>query len=630
MDMRILRILRTCLALTAPLLLGSQLVASAQMAKKPVNSEADLPRYTYALTGSASQLFQSDAATFGAFASKVLADVNATLDGYDIKDHATLRALLGEKLQILALAGKNQDALALVPQIRDDEDKPDAKLTSNLRVEAVLKARIETGQSSGDAFTTAFKKDFAAAVNALPYNVAGTSIKEAKEGVELFTPAQVQGVVQSRIDPAVAKTQSVDGPTAADLIRYRYASDVLYPTRTPALAVLTAYLDKNAAAKKPDIWAAREVSLAGVAGLTPVVVGIWDGGSDLSLFPGQTFTDPHPTQYDAHGLAFDLHGFQTHGYLYPIDQEQLAQYPSMIGYLQGFSDLQANIDSPQATALKAKIAGLTPAQSAQFFEALDFYGGTYGHGTHVAGIAARDNPAARLLVARITYNYKTIPPPPTDADVNRGNDDNVKVVDYFKAHNVRVVNMSFGESARDYEAALEANGLGKDAATRKQMAQRWYELDKQSFLDVMKSAPNILFVVAAGNADSDATFGDYIPSSLALPNVLTVGAVDQAGDAASFTSYGPTVKVYADGYQVVSYLPRGFKVAFDGTSMATPNVANLAAKLIAIDPSLTPEQTVDLIVKGSTPSSDGKRQLINPKASIELLRSQQAQRKRAS
>jgi subtilisin family serine protease len=428
----------------------------------------------------------------------------------------------------------------------------------------------------------------------------------------------------------VAKTQSVDGPTAADLIRYRYASDVLYPTRTPALAVLTAYLDKNVAAKKPDIWAARDVSLAGVAGLTPVVVGIWDGGSDLSLFPNQTFTDPHPTQYDAHGLAFDLHGFQTHGYLYPIDQEQLAQYPSMIGYLQGFSDLQANIDSPQATALKAKIAGLTPAQSAQFFEALDFYGGTYGHGTHVAGIAARDNPAARLLVARITYNYKTIPPPPTDADVNRVNDDNVKVVDYFKAHNVRVVNMSFGESARDYEAALEANGLGKDAATRKQMAQRWYELDKQSFLDVMKSAPNILFVVAAGNADSDATFGDYIPSSLALPNVLTVGAVDQAGDAASFTSYGPTVKVYADGYQVVSYLPRGFKVAFDGTSMATPNVANLAAKLIAIDPSLTPEQTVYLIVKGSTPSSDGKRQLINPKASIELLRSQQAQRKRAS
>ena len=599
------------------------------MAKKPVNSEADLPRYTYAMTGTASQLFQSDPATFGAFASKVLADVNATLDGYDIKDKATLRTLLNEKLEILALQGKNQDALALVPQTRDVEDKPDAKLTSNLRIEAILKARLSTGQTSGDAFAAAFKKNFEAAVNALPYPVAGTSIKEAKESAEIFAPTLAQGAVQTRIDPAVAKTQSVDGDLAAALIRYRYASDVLYPTRTPALAVMTAYLDKNAAAKKPDIWAARDVSLAGVQGLTPVVVGIWDGGSDLSLFPNQTFTDPHP-QYDPHGLAFDLHGFPTHGYLYPIDQEQLAQYPSMIGYLQGFSDLQANIDSPQATALKQKIAGLTPAQSAQFFEALDFYGGTYGHGTHVAGIAARDNPAAQLLVARITYNYKTIPPPPTDADVNRGNDDNVKIVNYFKAHNVRVVNMSFGESARDYESALEANGLGKDAATRKQMAQRWYELDKQSFIDVMKSAPNILFVVAAGNADSDATFGDYIPSSLALPNVLTVGAVDQAGDAASFTSYGPTVKVYADGYQVVSYLPRGFKVAFDGTSMATPNVANLAAKLIAIDPALTPEQTIDLIVKGSTPSSDGKRQLINPKASIELLRYQQAQKKRAS
>jgi subtilisin family serine protease len=55
--------------------------------------------------------------------------------------------------------------------------------------------------------------------------------------------------------------------------------------------------------------------------------------------------------------------------------------------------------------------------------------------------------------------------------------------------------------------------------------------------------------------------------------------------------------------------------------MASPNAANLAAKLIAIDPALTPTQTIDLIVKGAGQSSDGKRLLIDPKASIDLLKS---------
>jgi hypothetical protein len=41
-------------------------------------------------------------------------------------------------------------------------------------------------------------------------------------------------------------------------------------------------------------------------------------------------------------------------------------------------------------------------------------------------------------------------------------------------------------------------------------------------------------------------------SFIVLPKLLTVGAVDLAGDEAGFTSYGPTVKAHANGYQVVS------------------------------------------------------------------------------
>jgi len=105
-------------------------------------------------------------------------------------------------------------------------------------------------------------------------------------------------------------------------------------------------------------------------------------------------------------------------------------------------------------------------------------------------------------------------------------------------------------------------------------------------------------------------------------NLITVGAVDQAGEETSFTSYGKTVVLDADGYQVESYLPGGTRVKLSGTSMASPNVANLAGKLIALDPKLTPEQTIALMEQGATASADGRMHVIDPKASVELLKTQ--------
>jgi subtilisin family serine protease len=54
--------------------------------------------------------------------------------------------------------------------------------------------------------------------------------------------------------------------------------------------------------------------------------------------------------------------------------------------------------------------------------------------------------------------------------------------------------------------------------------------------------------------------------------------------------------------------------------MATPNVVNLAAKLFALDPSLTPAQVVALIKRGATTSEDGRRHLIDEKRSVALLK----------
>jgi subtilisin family serine protease len=86
------------------------------------------------------------------------------------------------------------------------------------------------------------------------------------------------------------------------------------------------------------------------------------------------------------------------------------------------------------------------------------------------------------------------------------------------------------------------------------------------------------------------------------------------------TSYGGTVVVDADGYEVESVVPGGGILKGSGTSMASPNVTNLAAKLFALDPSLTPEQVVDLIELGATTSEDSRRHLIDEKRSVALLK----------
>jgi subtilisin family serine protease len=132
----------------------------------------------------------------------------------------------------------------------------------------------------------------------------------------------------------------------------------------------------------------------------------------------------------------------------------------------------------------------------------------------------------------------------------------------------------------------------------------------------MASAPEILFIAAGGNDNSDASFNEFVPSGIVLPNLLTVGAVDLAGDEAPFTSYGPTVKVHANGYQVESYLPGGARVALSGTSMAAPQVANLAAKMLAVNPKLSPRELIDIIVATAEPSSDGRRRLVHPKNAL--------------
>jgi subtilisin family serine protease len=566
---------------------------------------------------------QADSTTFDRFAAPVRTDLESILRHYDIQDHEALRKLLGTELSFQLLSGR-EDAAALqtIQSLRALEDKPDAKLLFGLEDEALIKARQETSRTSGEAFTAAYGRAYGAAIHALPWSIVANRVREEKMHYEIFTAALIRGVVQAKIEPAVAQSHSISNELVWDLVSDRVESQLFIPLKNQTLAALSTFITAHNV-QKPDIWAARDVTLDASQKLTPVRVGIWDSGVDILLFPSQTYTDPVPGKYEPHGLAFDLLGVPAHGNLFPLTPEQQQQYLNMIDLLKGFADLQLSIDSPEATALRQTFTSLPASEVPEFIEDISLYG-NYVHGTHVAGIVVRGNPGARIVVARITYDWKNVPTPPTEEIENRFAADVMETVAYFKKHDVRVVNMSWGESPVDFENALEKNGIGKDATERQALARKYFNIDREGLYAALKSAPKILFICAAGNSDSNNGFNEFIPSSLELPNLLTVGAVDSAGEETSFTSYGKNVVVDANGYAVESYYPGGRRVRMSGTSMATPNVVNLAAKLFAVDPSLTPAKVIDLIRRGATTSADERLHLIDSKRSVELLRSKQS------
>ena len=124
-----------------------------------------------------------------------------------------------------------------------------------------------------------------------------------------------------------------------------------------------------------------------------------------------------------------------------------------------------------------------------------------------------------------------------------------------------------------------------------------------------------------GYCSAAARFVEDAPSAFDLANLITVADVDRGGDEAGFTSYG-AVHVYANGYEVESYLPGGDVLPLSGTSMAAPQVTNLAAKLLALKPDLTVGQLRDAILAGAEEKEIGpsKRiKLLHPRRSLELM-----------
>jgi len=126
-------------------------------------------------------------------------------------------------------------------------------------------------------------------------------------------------------------------------------------------------------------------------------------------------------------------------------------------------------------------------------------------------------------------------------------------------------------------------------------------------------------VTSSGNSDDDIKFDEFDAGSYEYASLLTVGAVDKAGDETSFTSLGK-VDVYANGFEVESFVPGGDRIAYNGTSMSSPQVMNLAGKILALHPELSVSELKQIIIDSAEEKALASRsiRLINPKAAIEL------------
>jgi subtilisin family serine protease len=217
----------------------------------------------------------------------------------------------------------------------------------------------------------------------------------------------------------------------------------------------------------------------------------------------------------------------------------------------------------------------------------DITGPDAKHGSHVAGIigAVRSN---NLGIKGVADNVKimairTVP------DGDERDKDVANSIRYAVDNGAKIINMSFGKS---------------------------YSWDKKIVDEAVKYAvsKDVLLVHAAGNDGKNTEKDDNVPNRLFADSTgvtmgtaegwIEVGASSWKNDedlVASFSNYGgKSVDVFAPGVKINSTLPDSKYKENDGTSMASPVVAGLAALIRSYYPHFTAVQVKDIIMNSVT------------------------------
>lgn len=202
------------------------------------------------------------------------------------------------------------------------------------------------------------------------------------------------------------------------------------------------------------------------------------------------------------------------------------------------------------------------------------------HGTHVSGIIAqvRGNGIGGDGVAADNVKIMTLRAVPNGDEYDK---DIALSIRYAVDNGAKVINGSFGKG---------------------------FSPKKQWVYDALKYAQehDVLFVHAAGNdaenSDEVPNFpNDGSPDQELFSNFLNIGALNyQIGTnlLASFTNYGKeSVDIFAPGVKIYATTPLNNYEYQQGTSMASPNAAGVAAVIRSYYPQLSAKQVKQIIME---------------------------------
>ena len=624
-----MKLIKLCAILGVAASLEFTLKSQAQTDTRiPVKTADDLPRHTYQVDGKAVD-FINDDVKFNQLLAQVLTNTLADLAKYKIEDTATLRAYYDSLQMMYALKGDLQQALKYTDLAKTLETKEQEKLMRGVSLRARIAAIAVAGSETDPRFDAAYKEALHQTVAALPYETIKDRLIAVHGQAAMISRSLLEASLATQMDPIIeANHGNVPDEVAGALITMKTTLGFGLHVLPLMASVYGDIIDANANTKQAaDRWTPRLVRLKLQTKATPVVVGIWDSGVDTSLYPTKLWTNPGETldgkDNDGNGFVDDLHGIA----FTEEHQPTVGPLASLTGlkgnkdvyirYLEASEDMQAGIQNQGVTDFQNYYKNLKGDELKQFTDDMALIG-NYCHGSHVAGIAVSGNPFARMVYVTENFPYQAIPDAaPTIADGARWGAATKTAVAYFKASGARVVNMSWRVGRSAFEGMLEAKGVGTNAEERAELSRKIFAGLRNGLEEAIRSAPDILFVAGSGNEDNDVDFAEYVPAGLRLPNLITVGAVDNQDKFTSFTTTGKNVVLYANGYRVESFIPGGETVKFSGTSMASPQVVNLAAKLFALKPELTPAQVVALIRENADPLPDHPgRFVIDPKRTL--------------